>query len=232
VEKLPSPTPQPPKGEVFFSYPRFHLGLFTFNPFGVGELCYCFVLHSIGKRYSSIPNTDFFEKFLTTYSNQSINGMTKIICPNCSGSGGAGGRCYKCEGSGWIDENQPIPQSTSVSPKITIEQYLHLITDPDSVIPDKSPKPEKHFKYCLICDSYVREDRWNKHQRKVHFYVETEPLFDNQPLALETIEPPLPPQRLCKKPLIECPICGSPVREDRLQKHKQKQHPNYQLSEK
>jgi hypothetical protein len=33
---------------------------------------------------------------------KNYTGWTKTTCPACGGDGGPGGRCYKCDGSGWV----------------------------------------------------------------------------------------------------------------------------------
>lgn len=106
-------------------------------------------------------------------------------------------------------------RETSVPPQQNIQPNLDFLPN--------GTKPKMPVTRCTICDIFVREDRLKKHLQKVHNEAEqTTKLLpfeqnDQQILVLGNSTVP-------KKPTTTCSICGSPVRIDKLAKHKLKAH--------
>jgi hypothetical protein len=48
------------------------------------------------------PSYHIYPKFEPFPEETDAPGWTKQTCPMCGGDGGPGGRCFKCDGSGWI----------------------------------------------------------------------------------------------------------------------------------
>ena len=61
--------------------------------------------NSLIKRHSAVnkaPITSAISEESNKETSSTDESYSRSICPVCGGDGGGGGRCYKCDGTGWV----------------------------------------------------------------------------------------------------------------------------------